>query len=325
MIIDMETTTIATQVTELTGKAVRRVRLTENSVLVRVHLGNLGVNKSVNALDISVSSEEDLIKVHKRLLKSPELNELSKLDAQIRKFIYSRILKPGTFGSGIYFLGLALAKDFEAQMRLFKDQRQALVDTICLRYDRLISEDKEKLSAVKVGDQAVDCFNDSDYPPVETVRKRFEMTWQYLALIPPKSLEAVSEDLYLQAKDQMQKEIEDATEAVRYALRAEVKQFVDWCIERLNPNAPGQKKVITTKMTNRVTEFLELFSGRDITNDFELKALVDKARVIMMGVTAEGLRASEDLRTTLKSGFGDIKSILDTWVIDQADRAIEVD
>lgn len=317
--------TVSEQFQKITGKKVGRVRLTENSVLVRIHLGHVGRSKTIRQQDVAIDSEGNVLKVHKELLRSKEIKAINKLDIGIRKYVYARALKPGTFGAGIYFLGIGMADSFEKQMREFAAERRRLVADLCNRYDPIIASDKEVLSRIMVGGTERNLFDSKDYLSVEAMRKKFEMTWQYLSLIPPKSLEAVSEDLYLQAEAQMKKEIADATDVVRYALRKEMQEFVTWAASRLSPNQPGEKKVITSKMTGKINEFLELIQARNITGDVELSELVSKARLIMMGVNAEAIRGSEDLRTTLAAGFNDIKSTIDTWAIEEPSRDIDLD
>jgi hypothetical protein len=151
------------------------------------------------------------------------------------------------------------------------------------------------------------------------------LDWSYHALSAPKSLEAVSEDLYRKAESDIQAQIFDATEAVRLALRGEMKEMVDWAVDRLTAKDDGKQKSFKKAGLAKLREFLDLFGDRNITGDQDLALLVEQAKGLISGIDVSSLRKDEPVRESIKAGFEKIKETVDTWVIDAPGRVIDLD
>jgi hypothetical protein len=328
--------TVGQKVQSITGQKPERIRLTDNAVLVRISFGRAGTQKTVKPSEVLMQTEGN-VKLHKKLLNSPELKALERHDKRVKSYIDSRTNKPASSKKGIReglrFLGISLIMEFDGAMRKYARERKALVDKLCDAYDNIKKSDKDRLTVRLVDNELISVYRDSDYLPVEKFREQFDLCWQYVELVPPRSLSAVSEDLLKEAEQQLRKQIEEDADAIRMALRIEMKTLVDWAIDRLTPGPDGKRKMFKTKnkdgsergFTARLNDFLGVFEGRNITNDVELAEIVKQARDIMSGVKVDDLKDSEPLRDTLRGQFGDIKTVLDRWVEDAPIRKIELE
>jgi hypothetical protein len=309
--------TASQRIADITGKTPKKITLLDNSVCCRVKLSKFGTQRKVSNDAVEVDADLALINVSKKLLDSPEMTAIVKFDGETKGWIYAHCLK-SFLDEGMYFVSL------NTEMKRRALQRAVLVENLCDAYEQIREKDRQRLRAT---------FRDTDYVRVERLREAFRMSWQYLALTAPKSLEAVSEDLYKEAEAKINAEIADATVAVRYALREEMKKLTDWAIDRLQPDTNGKKKIFRSKskdgkeigFTAKFNEFLACFQGRNITEDIELQQLVEKARAVLAGVDGEALRNSEAQRESVRTGFESIKSTLDTLVADDPIRQITVD
>jgi hypothetical protein len=315
--------TVSQQVAELTGKTPQKVRIFDKACCVRVKFNKVGTSRKIPSGAVETDSDRDLIRVSKTLYDSSEMKAVKKFDGEIRAWIYSRCLS-SYIDDGLYFISLQSLKDFDEQMKKFEVQRAALVESLVAASERIIDQDKNRLRSN---------FRESDYKSPDALRKAFSLYWRYVSFVAPKSLEAVSEDLYKKAQDQINADIADATAMVRYALREEMKSLVDWTVNRLTPDEGGKKKIFRSKtkegeeigFTAKMKDFLSCFQGRNITEDAELQQLVQKAQALMAGVDPEKLRTSDMDRDYVRAGFEELKAELDTMVKDAPLRAIEVD
>ncbi len=60
--------------------------------------------------------------------------------------------------------------------------------------------------------------------------------------------------------------------------------------------------------------FFEMFDMKNVTNDTELARLVEQAKAIMAGTSAEQLRTDEELKEKIRSGMEGITNQLSTMI-----------
>ena len=330
--------TVSQRVQGLTGRRATRVSILDSAVCVRVKFGKIGTSRKVKNTTtlvkneetgeetetkvVTVDAEEDLIKISKKLLDSPEMDAINKFYGEVRKYIKSRV-NASNIDDGLYWLGLSSIREFEDRMNGFLGELNPLLDKLCEAFEGIVQEDSTRLRGA---------FDPADYPAADRVREAFIIKWQYIAFTTPRSLEAVSEELFKKAQEDLNVTIQMAQEAVQLALRSEMAQLVDWAIERLSPGEDGKRKILRTKtktgeeigLTAKLHSFFETFQGRNITSDVELQALVGKAEALMTGVDGDALKASDTLRESLRQSFSELKAELEPLVADQPIRSIEV-
>jgi len=336
--------TASTQVEQLTGKKPRRITILDTAVCVRVKFGRIGTSRKVKKTSsitqeidqetgethevekkvFTVDAEEKLIRVSKKLLDSPEMDALNQLDSEIRKYIRSRVLESG-IDDGLYWISLKkeVIDEFETQMKAYFTRIVELVNNLAEAYEGIVQTDQERLRGA---------FDPEDYLTPAEVKDKFRMTWQYITFTTPRSLEAVSEELYRKAQEDLNITIQLAQDAVQLALRTEMAELVDWAIDRLSPGENGKRKILRSKtktgeeigLIKRLHEFFGTFSGRNITNDYELQNLVSKAEAIMTGVDVDALKKSDSLRDSVMQSFAELKSELEPLIVEAPNRDIDV-
>ena len=334
--------TVTKQVVEATGKTPRRVSILDNAVCVRVKFGKIGTSRKVKnstktvkneetgedvvTKTITIDAEEDLIKVSKKLLDSPEMKAINNHYSAVRKWMKMRI-NASNIDDGLYWIGIGpggtTIKEFDQGMERLVADLDPLLDALAEAFEGIVQEDAERLRAA---------FDLNDYPPVDKVKEAFKISWRYIAFTTPRSLEAVSEELFKKAQDELNLTIQTAQSAVELALREEVMELVSWASDRLATGDDGKRKRLRTKnkdgeeigLTARLHEFFETFRGRNITSDAELEALVNRAEAIMTGVDGDAIKSSDTLRENLKKEFDEIKVQLEPLVENSPRRMIDV-
>jgi hypothetical protein len=156
--------------------------------------------------------------------------------------------------------------------------------------------------------------NPTDYPALDMVNARFYFTWRYVAYGVPGQLKTISGRIWQEEREKAAQRFAEAQTEAQVLLRESMSELVNHMLERLEASENGKPKVFKKSTVTNLSDFLATFDFRNIANDSELKEEVDKARVLLTGVTAEEIRSTADLRTRLKAGMSKIAAKLDTMV-----------
>jgi len=78
---------------------------------------------------------------------------------------------------------------------------------------------------------------------------------------------------------------------------------------------PRKATRFETVVSLNLVAFLGSFDFRNVTDDTELKALVDKAREMLVGVSADDLRTTAGVRAKVQQGMADLAAELDTMIV----------
>jgi hypothetical protein len=92
--------------------------------------------------------------------------------------------------------------------------------------------------------------------------------------------------------------------------------------ERLAPGEDGRPKAFRDSLVSNLAEFLDGFSLRNLTNDRQCEALVERLRKLLTGVDADDLRTSDTLRARVAAGIDKVKAKLDPLVVERGSRDI---
>ncbi len=163
--------------------------LARKTVFIKLHLGLLGNSRKVSSSQVEVDADKELIRVAKTLLDSPELQVIRTLDGDVRRFLYDTCLP---FEVGIHLLPLGLLETVDEKLVEYRDKRSVLVEVFLAAYPRLCREAAGRLRTL---------HNPADYPPVEEVRSRFTLSWQYVSYGVPEQLREISALMFQTERD----------------------------------------------------------------------------------------------------------------------------
>ena len=287
--------------------------LFEKAICLAVSLRKPGNRRKLSASLVDVDADKDLISAQKILLSCEHLKTIAHYDGEIRRYLYTRCL-PSLFKEGVYLVPLGMVEEVEAKLNAFADTRKQLVGAFVTAYPSLIEEAQKRLRAA---------FNSSDYPSTERMEANFRMEWRYIAFSVPGTLKTVSHEMFRKEQEKAQRQWAEALDEVRALLRTHLSELVQHLVDRLSGNDKGAKpKVFKNTLVTNMTEFLETFDARNLTDDSELASVVKRAKDLLSGVDAQTLRTSTALRASLHEGFSNLKGTLDTLVVSKPTRAI---
>jgi hypothetical protein len=276
--------------------------LSESTVILQVKFGLLGDSRKVSSSQVEVDTDKQLLRVAKKILVSAEFEAIRQLDRRVKKYL-DGVCVP--FETGTRFLAVPLIEEVDRKLREFAGERGALVDRFLDSYPILCESMSERLRVL---------HNPMDYPPIDMVRTRFYFTWRYVAYGVPGQLKTISGRIWQEEREKAAQRFAEAQTEAQILLRQSMSELVNHMLDRLEASENGKAKVFKKSTVSNLSDFLATFDFRNIGNDAELKEQVEKARVLLTGVTAEEIRSTADLRTRLKAGMSEIAARLDTMM-----------
>ena len=288
--------------------------LARETVCISVSFGLLGNSRKVSNSAVEVDADKSLIKVHKTLLDSPELDAIRKADGELRRYLYDICLP---FDVGIYLLPIKLIQTVEFKLRDYLGDRETLVENFLSAYPRLCQTAAVNLRGL---------YNAKDYPSESAVRAKFFFEWRYIEFGTPGALKSISESMFQAEQDKAAKRWEDANEEITAVMRATLAELVSHLRDRLTPNSDGKPKILRESAVSNLTEFLKTFDLRNVTNDRELASLVSQCRQILSGIpSADALRNLDYLRDRVQRDMSAVSAELDKLVQDKPSRKFRLD
>lgn len=308
------------------AEPVSKPSLLAKSVALHVQLSKPGNRARVPMATVEVSAKyvEDeerkaadhkALHLSKELFECPEYRAVRQLDSEIRMWLRVRAL-PSILRGGVYLIPIGIVEQTNTYLDDMELKRAALVETFLAVYPGAVKKAKDVLGEL---------YRETDYPSIAAMRSAFSMERQYLSFDTPTSLKQLRVELFQQEAAKAQARWVEAEQEIQQLLRAQMADLVEHMTDRLSPDADGKCKIFRNSLTENITEFLNAFDARNVTDDKQLAELVGKARLLLSGVSPDSLRKSDALRVAVETGFSEIKATLGEMVIKKPSRFIALD
>lgn len=238
--------------------------------------------------------DQRMLSVQKKLITAPELKAVEQLDRAEQDWLLSKCV-PSYFRPGIYLVPFARVEATEARMLGYQARRGVLVDAFLRVYAQRVLEMRATLGAL---------WRASDYPDEAAVRATFGLSWRWLDLGAPTRLRTIDQRLFAAERERVRAEVDGMARQIRETMRVALLDLVTHMTERLSGvGQGGRPKVFRDTLVSRLTEFLDDFDGRNLTDDADLAGLVAQARQLMSGVTPAALRDDGAVRDRVAAGM----------------------
>lgn len=275
--------------------------LASRTLCLKLEFSALGNRRKVETSRITTDADEDSVKVSKVLLESPELEAIKKSDRAFTAAV-DLIALPYDIGARLIPMDAvpAIYADCEDyQIRV----RPAMVDAFMAVYQQRAAEAAARLGSL---------YNSQDYPDENTVRDTFTFEYRFMIFgqVPPQ-LRQISGRIFNQEREKMAAHLEQAGAEVAQVLRETCAQMVSHLRERLTPETDGKQRILHATTVTHLTEFLNNFNVRNVTDDKDLSAQVEQLRGLMRGVTKDRLKDSEGLRLRLHKELAEVETNLE--------------
>ena len=304
----------------------------DNAVLLNLTVRVPGNSKRVPTEGVvgdgDLCADQNWISVSKRLLESAEFDGVRRILGQMKRWLERKCIVPRAVAgrepalrrflkSGVYVLPIGLVAEVDEQIQWFKLDFAEAVDKFLEVYPRLRDAAQEKLKGL---------FDPLDYPPPETLRRSFSIESSYLTVGTPQALQNVSAEIFKREQEKAQKQWAEASVEIRQVLRAGLQDLVTWMADTLKPGEPGKRqKAFRGSQVEKLMEACGDFGAKDITNDTELAAVVEKIKGILGGESVESLQSAakdESWRSKMAESFASVKADLEPLVEEGAIRVL---
>jgi len=287
--------------------------LARRTVCVKIERHRLGNSKKVSASQIEVDTDKALIRVSKFLWESKEYAAIRNFDGEIARYLGDTCLP---FERGIHLCPLPLLKQVDPKMREFAERRRELVDAFVAVYPDLCANAPGKLRAL---------HNPLDYPPVEQVRAAFSFTWRYVSFGVPDQLREISTEIWAEEREKASQVMTEAVSEVQQVMRTALAELVEHMRDRLQDGSDGKPARFQQTTVSKLVSFLDTFDFRNVTDDAELKELVDRAKALLAGVTVKDLKTIAELRSHVRAGMAGVAAQLDTLIVRKGSRKLRLE
>jgi hypothetical protein len=164
-------------------------------------------------------------------------------------------------------------------------------------------------------------FDEADYPA--DIRSKFKFDWRFLVLTVPTKSKILTPEIYEREKEKFQALMEETRELAMTALREEFAQIVRFMVERLSNNG-GTPKTMSGSMFNKLHEFIEDLSTRNLFEDDRLVELCNQAKAVIGGITPYGLKYNDSVRERIHSEMAQVQNAIGSAIEDMPRRKIRL-
>jgi hypothetical protein len=270
--------------------------LFEKGCLIQLSASVWGATRKIKPeqiTDLAVSSE--WLRASKKLVDPVALKPINKVINKARSYV-TGVSLPFPI-KGMEFVPKEMITRVDDRLTEFKSDFDQTVETFMESYDQL-----REVATVHLGE----LFNEMEYPL--DVRSKFALIWRFIILDVPNGNTAIlAPEVYEREKEKFVQTMEQARELAIRSLREEFAGMVGRITERFSSGSNGDCKIFKNGTVNNFYEYFETFKERNIFKDTELAELVDRAKSILGGQSAEAIRSNESLKERIRGGMQDVE------------------
>lgn len=272
-------------------------------------IGTKNINQSLMG---NLGSSPDWLK-GKKLLVNPELLGPIKTSIQQARKLLTRYALPFPM-AGLHLVPKDSLDEIDNRLEMLKSDFWSKVETFATFYNDAREEAKAALG---------DLFSETDYP--QSIKDKFRFTWSYIVLDTPAKSSFLSPDVYAREKQKFQDLMAETRELAMAALREEFGEIINHLSDKITSN--DKPKIIRSNMTNRINEFLDGFSDRNLFQDDKLSAMVEAARGLVKTINSNtyGVMHNDVLRQKFTKDFTTLKASIDAAIEEMPRRRIHLD
>jgi hypothetical protein len=279
------------------------------------YLGNYRKARLKDAVQAATGAEQDVdagveqqVHLTKKLVDSKELTRAMAVPEAAKAYLRSvAIPAHRVFGERAYLVPLAAVQQVDERLAEFATQARVESQLVAARWDALVTAQERALGPK--------LFKRDEYPTAAAVAESFRIDWSYVSFSAPERLEHVDHALFAAAQDKYEKRMAAAYDEVKVVLRETLRQVVGEVVKRLAPSDDGKPKVIRGTALSQLSDFLNTFNLRNITDDAELARVVARLKQLTDGVEVSDLRDIDEVRQHVFQGAQSAVQELDKLIV----------
>lgn len=249
-----------------------------------------------NEVTVSKHAQKGTATVNKKILGDcAELDAVQKYAANVRNCHYA-LTMPWS-DTGLRLLTTANYFTYQTQLTALQQEFSTLVEKFLDAYTWEVSKAQVRLGNL---------FNANDYPSVDKLRDKFNFGISYM---PVPSAGDFRLDINNEANRQLAEHYNNYYQTQLNNAMNDIWQRAHSALtkmsERLDYADNQTKKIFRDSLVDNVLEVVGLLDTCNITNDGQMRAIQNRLRDTLAGVTPDALREDEYLRFSTKQQIDD--------------------
>jgi len=289
-------------------------KITEDVVVLNLIFHRPGIHRRGDMEQVETESDKKLLHLSKDIVDSEEYGTVTSLAGEARGWIRKRSL-PSPLKRGTFLIPLGLVDVVNTYLDEIESRYNSKAESFLAVYPQKVQEAKSRLRGQ---------FDERNYPTVDQMRSAFWLERSFLDFGVP-SEQKIGRTLWEQEKQRAEKLWSASVDEIQDALRTSFRALVGHMAERLESKPDGKRKIFKNTAIEKITEFVELFKARNITDDAELEGLVVQARNVLAGKQPDDIRKSDVIRGEIAGEMARVTTVLDQLLIDSPRRQISFD
>lgn len=290
-------------------------------VCIDLSISRPGTRRKVDTGTVNKSDAKDeRLHVSKTVLKSERLDDVNEVTGKARRYMMAQALPMSMYRNGLYPISLGRLEEIPAELDKLKTEFDAAVEAFLDEYapnngkeSAIIAADREALNSL---------FETSDYPTRDEMRKKFGFEYFIMAQHTPESIKSISQSMYTKEAKRAQDRLRIAADELIVGLRLRFKDLVDHMVDRLSPNAVGEKKKFHSANIDKLSSFLKSLKTDNVLGDDVINGLAEKASSLLEGLDVKSMKDDETYQGQVLQSFTELKSQLDA-VSKDAERSFD--
>lgn len=284
--------------------------LADRAIYLVLDFSHLGVWRGVETQDTNND-----VRASKRIIKSKAVDDMRKLNYRVRAMLNKYSLN-SLFRPGVYVIPMDYVEAVDVNLQSALNELKTVREQLVTEWSDVIDDAKERLGEM---------FNPNDYPSPESAAQEFDMTYRYVPIAQtPTVLQNLAADIYKADLERTKVETEKELEAFRAHLRVTLLEIVDNMRKTLT-KPDDSKRVFGQRFFKRLDEFLETFDVKNLSDDNDLKDIVDSLKKVATGADVKQLKESSDVQAALDTKLKDITHSMCSMLIEDDTRVIDLD
>jgi hypothetical protein len=272
----------------------------------KASLNNVEVKKG----DDEKEADKKLLSLTKRLLDCAEVKAITQHDKVFS--IYLRLVA-APYRPGMFLVPIGMVEHLDERARAWEEKRAELVEAATRVYLARVEAMRVPLGPM---------YRRDDYPSQDEFRASYWVSWRFVDFGAPALLQNVKAEVFARERQKVEAEAQRARVLIRQHLRQTLLDMTEHLAKLLSPK-DGKFPALRGGALDRLLEFVGSINLRDVTNDVELRSVVQRLDGIGKGLTFEQLRDDEALRVATGSIVQEAQAVLATLVSDSP-RAIRL-
>jgi hypothetical protein len=268
-----------------------------------------GNRKKADKEKVRSNSDKRMLNVTKKLIDSPEYDAITSFLTATKKWVTDRSVQ-SVFLDGVYWTKTDIVDDVEDDLIRRQKQLKPLVRALLDVYNQRIGEAKKLLT--------MEQFRKADYPTREYIAESFGWTRRWIVWGVPENLPSNVRKIAIQ---EAKKDAEEIAVQITMALREGFRVLIAHAVERMKAKRGEAPKQFRESVLTNITEFIEFFRVRNVTNDSELEKLVAKAKEVLADVDGRDVIVDDpSMRRYVQKEFKEIETTLDGMIEKRPNR-----